>query len=183
VGQGTRYLHIEKILRQHYQGGRALELGAGGAVYRDIFNDYIGSDLYSTKYQSQGDLGVYCDARQLPFKDESIDFSFQVASLYMIENPEKVLQETRRVLRPGGKFLVFDYTISTKKNLVKAHEKNNDNVHINFWTRSDLLLLFTENGYRNAIPLETKPYWGLITALCPGVADYGRSWLMVAGEK
>ncbi len=92
MGKGTRYPHVENLLVQNYTGGNVLELGAGGAVYKNLFEYYIGTDLPTTTYQEIGDLSVYCDARNLPFESESFDFVFQVASLCLIPEPKKSLR-------------------------------------------------------------------------------------------
>jgi len=183
MGVGTRYPHIEKLLTQNHQAGRVLELGAGGAVYKDIFDDYVGTDLLGTNYYQEGDLSAFCDARYLPFKDNSFDLVFQIASLCLIPKPERVCQETLRILRPGGKFIVFDYTLSTKEDLMRRHEANGDNLHMSFWKRSELCELMLQSGYSSANPLETKIHWKIISNLLPWIADHKRHWLMVCGKK
>ncbi len=183
MGKGTRYPHVVKQLEKHYKGGTALELGAGGAVYKELFENYIGTDLLISSYQEDGDLAAFCDARYLPFENNSFDFVFQVASLFLIPEPERVCQEVSRVLRPNGKFIIFDYSLKTKKKLRAAYDKNNPDWHITYWTRKELCSLLTDTGFANAFPIETKKHWQIATALFPWISDHFRPWLMCVGEK
>ncbi len=48
------------------------------------------------------------DAARLPFLDNSQDLVVSTFSLHHWGNPARVLDEIARVLRPGGRFLVFD---------------------------------------------------------------------------
>jgi hypothetical protein len=100
LGRGTRYPNVERILREHYaqKGGKVLEIAAGGAVYKDIFRDYIGTDLPANPYSQKGDLDVYCDAQHLPFKENIFDMCFIVAALYQIKDTDLVLSEVNGVL-------------------------------------------------------------------------------------
>jgi len=183
MGKGTRYPHVETILRRHYTGGRALELGAGGAVYRDIFTDYIASDLSSTPYAQPGDLDVACDARALPFADNSFALCFAVACLCLIPRPEQVFAEVHRCLQDGGIFLVFDYSQRTQRDLAERHRRQGDDVHLNLWTARSLEKMLRASGFGTAKRLETKLHWQLAISLWPRLSDESRHWLMVAARK
>lgn len=109
MGRGIRYEHVEAILKKYYCGGIVLEIAAGGCVYRDIFEEYIGSDLPCSPYYQKNDLSLFCDGQFIPIKDNKIDFVFIVAALYQIPDVERVFSEVQRVLKDGGYFIIFDY--------------------------------------------------------------------------
>ena len=48
-------------------------------------------------------VDVVCDIHQLPFKDNSIDAIMNIAVLEHVLEPEIVLKELHRVLKPGGR--------------------------------------------------------------------------------
>jgi SAM-dependent methyltransferase len=50
---------------------------------------------------------IQLDAQRLPFRDESIDAFFSVATLEHVPRPEAVLEEIDRCLAPGGRALLF----------------------------------------------------------------------------
>lgn len=63
----------------------------------DISYDHI--KAYTSHYNRQG---FVCDAKALPFKDNSIDAIFTHTFLEHPIEPELVLEEIARVLKPGG---------------------------------------------------------------------------------
>jgi SAM-dependent methyltransferase len=183
MGRGTRYPHVEQLLRTHYRGGRTLEIGAGGAVYRDLFEDYVGIDLPTTSYAESGDLAVFCDTRALPFRSESFDFAFVVAALFQISTPERACREVGRCLRKGGVFLVFDYTIKTKRELLRKHLRQNDPMEFAFWRAGELESCLLRSGFHDAVRLEEDTKWNLLARWVPAFVDWRRAWLIVKAEK
>jgi SAM-dependent methyltransferase len=151
MGLGKRYPFIENILRENIKirDSRVLEIGAGGAVYRDMFPDYIGTDLAGNPYAKPGDLDVYCDAQKIPFKAGSFDIAFVVAALYQIPDAEGVLDEIRRVLKPDGVFLIFDYNKGMTKRLKQAEREADNQNHV--WSANDLRMLAFKHGYKAEI--------------------------------
>ena len=53
---------------------------------------------------------VVGDAEDLPFADESFDAVLSSNSFHHYPNPEKFFAGVRRVLRPGGRLILRDYT-------------------------------------------------------------------------
>ncbi len=72
------------------------------------YNHYFHIDLESGLYGGAGPE-LIGDARALPLPDGSVDTVFVVAALLDIDGWQMVMTEAGRVLRAGGRFLVFDY--------------------------------------------------------------------------
>jgi SAM-dependent methyltransferase len=51
------------------------------------------------------------DARHLPFEDESFDYVYSHGVLHHCDEPEQMVGEMMRVLRPGGRFNVHVYSL------------------------------------------------------------------------
>lgn len=95
--------------------GRALDLGCGTGnytiePYKKGF-DVIGVDLSQemlkiAKVKIPNVLFIRADAYNLPFKKEVFDLVLSVTMFEFIHEPEKVLNEIYRVLKPGGEVVI-----------------------------------------------------------------------------
>lgn len=98
------YVHRLKqwISEHHLHDKRVLEVGSGLGILQHLVDDYIGIDIAST-------AGAYChkpfmtaSATALPFADNSFDGIWSIWVLEHLDEPEQMLQEMARVLKPGG---------------------------------------------------------------------------------
>lgn len=53
------------------------------------------------------------DAEKLPYKNESIDIVFDFSVIYHIDNWKNALKEIKRVLKPGGQFILEDLSVDS----------------------------------------------------------------------
>ena len=114
--------HFEKLhhlLRlvpfDEYRGRRVLEVGCGAGV--DLVRFARGGaevtgvdlarpaiDLARANFEQQGLQGEFrvADGEQLPFPDDSFDLVFAHGVVQYTPNPQRLVDECRRVLKPGG---------------------------------------------------------------------------------
>ncbi|AJC72515.1 ubiquinone biosynthesis protein UbiE [Thermococcus guaymasensis DSM 11113] len=95
------------------KSGRALDLGCGTGNYTLELKkrgfDVIGLDASEEMLKIARMKGLNCikgDAYNLPFPDESFDLVLSVTMFEFIHEPEKVIAEIHRVLKPGGEVLI-----------------------------------------------------------------------------
>jgi ubiquinone/menaquinone biosynthesis C-methylase UbiE len=112
---------VEYYLTKFVEIGDAiLEIGCGMGQYRmSTQGFYVGLDVTNEPY---GDIGprvvdVVASGTDIPARAESFDFAFSVAALYQMTNPRRVLAECYRILKPGGRVLLFDYNRRTQTRL------------------------------------------------------------------
>ncbi|HEY0142582.1 MAG TPA: class I SAM-dependent methyltransferase [Thermoanaerobaculia bacterium] len=86
--------------------GPSLELGCGMCSLSDVAPRYTGLDLAFRPLTTCNARRICGDMEQLPIADRSAGFVFSWAALEHVPNPEKVLAEIARVLRPGGLLLL-----------------------------------------------------------------------------
>ena len=115
---GTVFPHVAAWLehyRQTLKPLRVLEAGCGAGQYAPFFRDtqYVGFDIPETWYQIQNPPMVVASADDLPFVDQAFDLAFCVSAFDYFPNPQAVMNEMARCLRPGGVFLVFTYDRKT----------------------------------------------------------------------
>jgi phosphatidylethanolamine/phosphatidyl-N-methylethanolamine N-methyltransferase len=115
-----------KAARQH--GGRILEIGVGTGLSFDDYDattEITGIDMSapmiararertaSGRYPFVRELAVM-DAHDLAFADASFDCVVGQFVITLVENPERVLSECARVLKPGGQIVLVNHLYSEK---------------------------------------------------------------------
>ena len=115
-----------------------LDLGAGQCRYKPFFEHarYIGVDF--AKGSSKWDyskLDVIADISEIPFRDESVDVAINTVTMEHVNEPQKMLKEIYRILKPDGNLFLyapmaypehqipFDYFRYTKYGLKYLFEK------------------------------------------------------------
>jgi SAM-dependent methyltransferase len=98
-----------------YRGHRVLEVGCGAGVDLARFAkggaDVVGVDLASSaidlaraNFEQQGLSGEFrvADGEALPFPESSFDLVYAHGVVQYTTNPQRLVDECRRVLKPGG---------------------------------------------------------------------------------
>lgn len=115
--------------------GRVLEIGIGTGLslshYPEI-GELVGVDpsepMLRRARRRAAELGrdvtlVEGPAEALPFEDESFDTVVSLAVLCTVDDPARVLQEIRRVLRPGGSFVFLEHVRSSDPTLAQWQDR------------------------------------------------------------
>lgn len=104
------YLSELRVLRKVIpKEGKGLEIGVGTARFAAPLKITFGIDPSEKMVEIARQRGV--DARigygeRLPFKRSFFDYAAIIITLCFVEDPDKVLEETRRVLKTNGKIIV-----------------------------------------------------------------------------
>jgi phosphatidylethanolamine/phosphatidyl-N-methylethanolamine N-methyltransferase len=107
-------------------GGRILEVGVGTGLSFDDYNastEITGIDLCApmlAKARAKMASGRYpyvrdvqlMDAHQLAFADATFDCVVAQFVITLVANPERVLSECHRVVRPGGRIILVNHLYS-----------------------------------------------------------------------
>lgn len=114
-GTGLYHLDIahQDLMETLPEGSLVLEIGCGGGQMRKWARArglrYLGTDVARTRVhawlQEFGGADLYCDAHDLPFRDNSVDVIYAAAVWEHLAFPQLASQEAARVLKPGGYFL------------------------------------------------------------------------------
>ncbi|HEX2540223.1 MAG TPA: class I SAM-dependent methyltransferase [Caldimonas sp.] len=92
--------------------GRVLEIGCGGGQMRRWIKsrgmEYIGTDISKSRVPEklrEGGPDYLADAHFLPFEDRSFDAVYSAAVTEHIADPQLMMSEVLRVLKPGGVYM------------------------------------------------------------------------------
>ena len=89
--------------------GRGLEVGVGTGRFAGPLGIAVGLDPSNAMLARAAERGVEVVqgvAEALPFSDGSFDHVLIVTAICFANSPEKMLEEARRVLRPGGGLVI-----------------------------------------------------------------------------
>lgn len=85
--------------------GRVLDLGAGMAKYKETIKkhatDYVACDVEKNK-----NINIVCDVENLVFPPESFDTVISTQVFEHVDNPFKVVQEIKKVLKTGSNAII-----------------------------------------------------------------------------
>ncbi|WP_169803541.1 class I SAM-dependent methyltransferase [Sphingomonas adhaesiva] len=91
-------------------GGDILDFGCGSKPYRSLFSactSYIGVDIAVSGHDhADSNVDIYYDGHKLPFDDGAFDAIVAFEVFEHVFNIDELLQELKRVLRPGGRILL-----------------------------------------------------------------------------
>lgn len=114
-----------------FKGKRVLEIGVGGGLDTSEFlrngAEVVSIDFSQLSVKSanallkeaklNGNISL-SDAKRLPFKDREFDVVYSFGVIHHIPGVDKVLEEIKRVLHPGGTFMGMVYN---KESLLYAY--------------------------------------------------------------
>lgn len=89
--------------------GILLDFGCGSKPYQSLFNvkEYIGLDYENPGHPHENEqIDVFYDGENIPFDNQFFDCILCTEVIEHVFNPEIVLSELNRVLKPGGKLLI-----------------------------------------------------------------------------
>jgi SAM-dependent methyltransferase len=106
------YLPTFKLLR-----GRILEIGSGGDILKKVA--LSANEVILTNIEQRPSMDVICDGKKLSFKSAIFDNVIIISVFEHEKNYTKIIDETYRVLKKGGKCFVsvpFLYPIHMEPN-------------------------------------------------------------------
>ena len=121
--------------------GTVLDFGCGTGPYRDLLTQattYIGLEYDTPENRSGKRADIFYDGETIPLDDASIDAVLSTQTLEHVPNPDRIVAEWVRILRPGGNLLL------TVPFMWPEHEMPYD---FQRYTANGLRKLLEDNGF------------------------------------
>jgi ubiquinone/menaquinone biosynthesis C-methylase UbiE len=169
-------------------GKKGLEIGIGSGIFAEHLNIGFGIDPSENMLAIASKRGcnvVKGVAENLPFPDESFDFTAFITSLCFVDNPEKAIVEAHRILKPDGEIIIafIDKDTAFGKFLEKGKEKSKFYKHANFFSVSEIITLLETFHFNVSSIFQTLENPGNTDIEQP-IEGFGKgSFVVVKGEK
>lgn len=140
---------------------KILDLGCGNGNVIALLKDrkiaqYFGVDISemmvkeAAKRLGGGAVVMTGDAENIPFGDSYFDLIICNASFHHYPNPQKAVEEMKRVLKPEGSIILGDPTVPGRIltkifNLMMKYSNCGD---AKIWHKKEITQLFQRNGFR-----------------------------------
>lgn len=129
-----RFVIPEKVVTHFHvrEGDQVADFGAGSGFFLKSLSELVGEegvvyaceiqknlvesmDLLATKEELENVRPTWCDFEKVggsKLPENTIDIVILVNTLFQVEQKSEVVEEIKRVLRPGGKAIVIDWSES-----------------------------------------------------------------------
>jgi len=101
----NRRARMQEFFGRHENVGKVLDVGGQYCPYYPLFRDkcvsYASMDVVDTPI-----VDIVCNAEEMPLEDCSYDLVLCTQVLEHCTNPQRIVDECHRVLKPGGTLLV-----------------------------------------------------------------------------
>jgi SAM-dependent methyltransferase len=99
-------IHVRDLAS--HMTGKTLDVGCGSKPYQKLCpsSDYIGLELDSEENRATKSADCFYDGHRIPFEDASFDSVLCNQVLEHVFDPDELLLEIKRILKPGGKLLI-----------------------------------------------------------------------------
>jgi ubiquinone/menaquinone biosynthesis C-methylase UbiE len=139
---------------------RGIEIGIGTGRFAVPFGIKEGVEPSASmrKFTLLKGLNVYeGTAEELPLSDESYDFVLMVTTICFVDNVEKAFREVKRILKPGGSFIIglVDKNSLLGNTYEKLKEKNKFYRYATFYSTDDVIKLLEEDNFSNIEIVQT----------------------------
>lgn len=108
--------------------GNILDVGCGTGIISELYPhlDIVGIDISPGMLRHNKGRWIQGSAEQIPLPDASIDFIVCRSLLHHLPNPEKGLQEMKRVLKRGGKVVMWETNKSFIASIIRKFTQHGD---------------------------------------------------------
>lgn len=138
-----------EFLRSVIPEGKGIEIGVGTGRFASELGIEYGVDIVEEMVEAskgRGIKAVVADAVNLPFNENSFDYSFSIVTMCFLKEPERVLLESRRVART-----VITVILDRNSEYVQQIMRNPDGFYAfaTFYSEDDIVRMYRKLGFKS----------------------------------
>jgi len=155
------YLSELELLRMIVPGhGRGLAVGIGTGRFSAPLAVGFGIDPSKNMLQIAGNLGskvVLARGENLPFIDEVFDYVLIMVTICFVDDPHRVIEESRRVMASGGKIVIgiIDRDSWLGKIYLVKKDKNKFYRKARFYSVEEIVELLKSSNFKDVSVYQT----------------------------
>jgi ubiquinone/menaquinone biosynthesis C-methylase UbiE len=145
----SELLALKQVVPTNKKG---IEIGVGSGLFAEKLNIKFGIDPSEKMLEFAKQRKIIVEkgvAENLPYTDNSFDFAVFVTSICFVENPEKAIKETYRILNNNGEIIIA--FIDKESSLGQILEKNKNESKFykdaKFFSVKEIVELIETNGF------------------------------------
>ena len=169
-------------------GKDGIEIGIGSGVFAEKLDIKFGIDPSEKmlKYARQRKLNVRKGfAENLPYPDSSFDFAVFITSICFIDNPEKALSETHRIIKNEGDLIIafIDKESLLGKSIELKKKDSKFYRHAKFYSVSEITSMIVNNHFEITEIVQTLIKLNLNILENPMKGHGKGSFVVIKGKK
>ena len=142
------------------KGGKGIEIGIGTGRFALPFGikEGVEASCVMRHFATHKGLEVYDGiAEELPLPDEIYDFVLMVTTICFVDNINKAFHEVRRILKPGGNFIIgfVDRDSPLGKTYGAIKDQNKFYRYATFYSTDEIKKMLERNWFRNIEVIQT----------------------------
>ena len=158
---------IEALKRLVPKNGKGLEIGVGTGRFAKPLKISVGIDPSKNMLKIAESRGVKVfpgTGENLNFKNKEFDYVLLVITLCFVDNPDKVIAESKRVLKTRGKLIVGIVDKDSHLGALYLDKKRQGKTFYKevteFYSTKEVIALLKKHGFKNIVSFQTifRPY-------------------------
>lgn len=151
---------LEAIKQFIPKGKKGIEIGIGTGRFSLPFGikEGVEPSFVMRHFAMYKGLEVYDGiAEELPLPNETYDFALMVTTICFVDDIEKAFEEVRRILKPGGNFIIglVDRNSSLGKTYEGIKDQNKFYRYATFYSTDEVKKMLERNRFRNIEVIQT----------------------------
>jgi ubiquinone/menaquinone biosynthesis C-methylase UbiE len=167
---------------------KGLEIGVGTGIFARQLGIKYGIDPSVKMLEVARNRKIKVQngvAEDLPYDDSTFDFAVFITSICFIDNPQKAVKETHRILKNEGEiiFAIIDKETAFGQFLEKSKEKSAFYKYARFFSANEVVKLIEENGFTVTETYQTLENPASTTVEEPVKGHGTGSFVVIKGKK